>query len=214
MPRNHPRDAQDSGSDPDAVTTIHVQRAKHGDEASLDWIVRRFTPLLLAQARYRLGASLRTHYDPEDLVSEVWAIALPRLPDLTVRDGRATPVLVKFLATTLLFHANGLMRRLAIRSARPGPVVDLAAALADGTSGIVTNAVRRETEGAVTKALGGLDPSDREIILLRAVEQNSNKTVAVLLGIEPNAASKRYQRALEKLRARVPGSVFDDFPAD
>ena len=120
MPQNHPGHAQDGGSEPDAVTTIHVQRAKHGDEASLDWVVRRFTPLLLAQARYRLGASLRTHYDPEDLVSEVWAIALPRLPDLTVRDGRATPVLVKFLATTLLFRVNSLMRKLAARSGRLG----------------------------------------------------------------------------------------------
>ena len=88
------------------------------------------------------------------------------------------------------------------------------AALPDDTSGIVTNAVRRETEGAVTKALGELDPADREIVLLRAVEQNSNKTVAVLLGIEPNAASMRYQRALERLRAGVPGSVFDDFSAE
>jgi RNA polymerase sigma-70 factor (ECF subfamily) len=213
MPQNHPGHAQD--------TTIHVQRAKHGDGASLDWVVRRFTPLLLAQARYRLGASLRAHYDPEDLVSEVWAIALPRLPDLRVRDGRATPVLVKFLATTLLFRANSLMRKLAARSARQGPVdpnaerdVDLAAALPDDTSGIVTNAVRREMEGAVAKALGGLDAADREIVLLRAVEQVSNKTVAVLLGIEPNAASKRYQRALEKLRARVSGSVFDDFSTE
>src|SRR5262245_40615244 len=64
MPPNRPRQIQNSASDPDAVTSIHVQRAKHGDEASLDWIVRRFTPLLLAQARYRLGASLRAHYDP------------------------------------------------------------------------------------------------------------------------------------------------------
>jgi RNA polymerase sigma-70 factor (ECF subfamily) len=221
VPQKHPRHAQDRGSDSDSTTTIHVQRAKHGDEASLDWIVRRFTPLLLAQARYRLGTSLRTQYDPEDLVSEVWVIALPRLPDLTVRDGRATPVLVKFLATTLLFRANSLMRKLAARSGRQGPVDpnaerdgDLGAALPDGTSGIVTNVVRREMEGAVGKALGGLDPVDREIILLRAVEQNSNKTVAVLLGIEPNAASMRYQRALERLRARVPGSVFDDFSAE
>jgi hypothetical protein len=57
MPRNHPRHASDSGSDPDAVTTIHVQRAKHGDEESLNWVVQRFTPLLLAQACGPIGAS-------------------------------------------------------------------------------------------------------------------------------------------------------------
>ena len=221
MPQDQLRPPADGDSSSDAATTIHVKRAKNGDAASLEWVVRRFTPLLLEQARYRLGTSLRAFCDPEDLVSEVWAIALPRLADLTVRDGRATPVLVKFLATTLLYRANGLMRKQARRSARQHPAAperegaaDPVAGLRDERSGIVTNAMRREMEGAVAKALGSLETGDREIILLRAVEQVSTKTVAVLLGIEPNAASMRYQRALAKLRASVPGSVFDDLSDD
>lgn len=221
MPLQDPPPSGGTRSACDGETSIHVARAKQGDEESLNWLVRRFTPLLLEQARYRLGPGMRAHCDPEDLVNEVWAIALQTLPELTARDGRATPVLVKFLATTLLYRANALFRKHATRLARevrPGRPdesdADLIAALPDDTTGVVTDAVRREMGGAVAKALESLDPADREIILLRAVEQNSNKTVAMLLRIEPNAASMRYQRALEKLRARVPGSVFDDLSSN
>ena len=47
----------------------------------------------------------------EDLVQEVWAVALPRLKDLVPRDDRLTPVLVRFLSQTLLNIYCNLMRK-------------------------------------------------------------------------------------------------------
>lgn len=49
-------------------TTPHVRRAIGGDHASMGWLVERFSPLLLLQAEYRLGRTLRGRFDPEDLV--------------------------------------------------------------------------------------------------------------------------------------------------
>ena len=37
------------------LTTLHVRQAVAGDLDSQSWIIERFTPLLLAQARYRSG---------------------------------------------------------------------------------------------------------------------------------------------------------------
>ena len=54
---------------------------------------------------------------------------------------------------------------------------------------------------------------DREIILLRGIEELSTKSVAMLLELSPDAVYKRYRRALQKLRARLPGSVFDEIEA-
>ena len=51
---------------------------------------------------------------------------------------------------------------------------------------------------------------DREIIILRGIEQNKPAVIAVLLGIESNTVSKRYARALEKLRKALGPSLFDD----
>ena len=93
-------------NDEPLATTIHVRRAREGDLRSVAWLVEKFSPLLLANARYRLGPRLVTIYEPQDVVTDVWMVALPRLGSLSERDARFTPVLVKFLSTTLLFKVN------------------------------------------------------------------------------------------------------------
>ena len=58
------------------------------------------------------------------------------------------------------------------------------------------------------EALNSMDPIDREVLVLRHFEELSNVEVAEVLGIEPAAASKRYVRALRRLKAildAVPG---------
>ena len=89
----------DPGEDDGQDTSFHARRAAEGEIESLDWIVRRFSPLLLAQARFRMGESLRRYVSPEDVVQEVWAVGLDRLPGLKPRAGRLTPVFLKFLST-------------------------------------------------------------------------------------------------------------------
>ena len=60
------------------------------------------------------------------------------------------------------------------------------------------------------EALNRLDPMDREVIALRHFEELSNQEVAALLGIRTAAASKRYVRALGRLKealANLPGGL-------
>ena len=59
----------------------------------------------------------------------------------------------------------------------------------------------------VREALDQLDPIDREVLVLRHFEQMSNLEAAASLSIKPAAASKRYVRAVERLR-----SVLEQFP--
>ena len=68
-----------------------------------------------------------------------------------------------------------------------------------GVAGDVGPSIERAA--VLRRALGNLDDDDREIILWRHFEQLSNADVARLLGIREPAASKRYVRALERLRA-------------
>jgi RNA polymerase sigma-70 factor (ECF subfamily) len=64
-----------------------------------------------------------------------------------------------------------------------------------------TQAVRREElRTRVLAAVEELEPMDREILSLRHFEGLSNEDAALELGIEPAAASKRYVRALQRLR--------------
>jgi RNA polymerase sigma-70 factor (ECF subfamily) len=53
-----------------------------------------------------------------------------------------------------------------------------------------------------------MDPIDREVVVLRHFEELNNVETAQVLGIDTSAASKRYIRAIRRLKAildRVPG---------
>lgn len=209
------------GGEPDDPTTIQVRKAGAGDAAGREWIIERFTPVLVAQARHRLRPSLRARVDPEDVVADTWAVALPRLSDLEPRKGRLTPVLLKFLATTMLNRLNDLGRKeLGRARAHPGggggaaPPPEPQSRLPDETAGVVTRAARNETRERLCAALDGLEEKDREVIVLKAIEQNATATVATLLGLTPSAVCMRYARALARLRALLPGSVFDELPPE
>jgi RNA polymerase sigma-70 factor (ECF subfamily) len=45
-----------------------------------------------------------------------------------------------------------------------------------------------------------MNPLDREILTLRHFEQLSNKEAAQVLDLDPSAASKRYLRALARMK--------------
>jgi RNA polymerase sigma factor (sigma-70 family) len=200
------------------MTSIQVRRAIAGDASSVGWLAERLSPVLVAQASWRLGPLLRPHYDPEDLVADAWLRLLPHLPELSPRDGRFSPVVLRFLATAIVNRVNNLVKRHLRRketagtpdskapSSEPSPFEQVSA----DVTGAITAAMKREQHHAVAAAIEELDPKDREIVMLRGIEQRSNSTVAELLGITADAAAMRYHRALARLRARLPGSVFDE----
>ena len=195
---------------------MHVKGAARGDRDSLEWIVTRFSPLLKAQAAWRLGSRMRARIDPEDVVASAWLVSLPRIGELLRDEGRPTRRLLAFLGATVLNIVN---RRIddAVRSARRMAAVPVAESAADpldelqGTvTGAVTKAARNELTAAFERSLDALEPKDREVILLRLVEDLSNDEAARALGEAPNTVSHRYRRALAKLREAMPPSFLDE----
>ena len=51
--------------------------------------------------------------------------------------------------------------------------------------------------------MAGVAQQHDPIDLLRGIEQNSNQTVGVLLGISAQAVAMRYHRALKRLREKL-----------
>ena len=70
--------------------------------------------------------------------------------------------------------------------------------------------MRNEIVDAIQEGIAELPDEDREVLVMRGIEQSSNQTVAFALGILPNTVAVRYRRALQRLRKRVPGSLFDE----
>jgi RNA polymerase sigma-70 factor (ECF subfamily) len=63
--------------------------------------------------------------------------------------------------------------------------------------------IRREMRVRLHEAIQALDPLDREILALRHYEELTNLEAAQELAITPAAASKRYIRALERLKTAL-----------
>lgn len=187
------------------LTSLHARGAARGDGASIAWLVERLSPLLLAQAEYRLGQRLRAHCDPHDLVQDVWLRVLPHLDSLQPQGGRMAPVVLRYLGMTLLHRVRDLMEKFVLGKPRvTGDVADSAMARAADATGVLSAVLQAERAKAVHDVLATLDPRDREVLVLRAIEQRDNAEVAALLGIERDAASMRFRRALDRLRAVLP----------
>jgi RNA polymerase sigma-70 factor (ECF subfamily) len=68
--------------------------------------------------------------------------------------------------------------------------------------------LRAELQLRLQEALNAMDPLDREVVVLRHFEELNNAETAEVLGIQKSAASKRYVRAILRLKAileSVPG---------
>ncbi len=194
------------------TTSHHLRGAVAGDMAALDELVRRVTPLLLSAASYRLRSLAGRGCEPMDVVQDVWIRTLPRLGQLRERDGRLTPVLLAWLGTTLRRRARDLLET-ALRRHRTVPLADggdVLPEVPEATRGVVSRVVYAENHGLVSNAIAALSEADREIVLLRGVEQVPVAEVATLLGISPSAVKMRYLRALRHLRDEVPRSIFDE----
>lgn len=201
------------GSPPSDPTSLCIAGACAGDTTSRDRLVERFTPALLAQARFRMSRPVRG-VEPEDLVQECWASALPKLRELTPGPDGWTATLLRLLSVILLRRLNDQLRRLARRR---GSEIG-SGGLDDGSdpmqvvpaevSGIVSRLARRQRECAVQQAIDSLAEDDRRVLLLRGIEQLPNKEVARLLGVDDATVTRRYQKALERMRQALPESIF------
>ncbi len=201
-------------------TSHRVRGARIGVDADLTWIVERFSPLLRLQAEHRLPRHLLHDCDPDDLVQEVWAVTLSRFADLESRSGRLTPVLLRFMSSTLLNRINNLLtqqatqrrERTGTESQRsdPSPLDRQSVSV----SATVKAASRNEIAELIRKAIDRLEAKDREILVLRGIEQLSNQQVSRLLNLQPSAVSMRYRRALDTLRGLLPGSVSEGLLPD
>lgn len=190
----------------DDLTSVVLHEAIAGNEDSLNEVIRRFTPYLLFQAQ-RLCASGRADLvEPEDLVALTWATVLPRLSELEERDGRLSPVIMRFLATSLLHLYNNARRR-SLRRRVTSPGSNALQDVPDSTRGIISRALIRERSSNLLDEMRALPAADQEIILLVGLQQVSPEEVEASLGIKWESARRRYTRALARLRERLAVSM-------
>jgi RNA polymerase sigma-70 factor (ECF subfamily) len=194
-----------------------IARARGGDRAALSEVYRAYQPQLVRMVELRLATTLRRRIDPADVVQEAWLEILRRFDEWCARDDVPFPVWVRLTTrqalaeTTRRYLARGIEAaprdERAYLSSTNVSAVGMADAFVASTTSPTQGAQREEVRIRVLDAIEALDPVDREIVALRHLEGLSNADTAAELKIEPSAASKRYTRALLRLRPQLASLV-------
>jgi len=188
-----------------------LERLAEGDQHALAELFQHYREPLRRMIEMRLDHRLNGRLSPSDVLQEAYIDALKRVshyfdkPDLSFF-GWLRLIVGQRLVDVHREHL-GAKRRDASQELSLGDgaaPLDSSLCLAARLAGHLTSpsqaAARDETSDLLEEALDRLDPLDREVLALRHFEELSNHEVADILGIQPAAASKRYVRALARLK--------------
>ncbi len=167
----------------------------------------------------RMDPRLAARLDPSDVIQDAMATAVRQLPAFLSTDRDAFYPWLRQLAMERMIDAHrrhvGAKRRSVDREERwdasysdPSTVILAERLVASGTSPS-GRAMRNERKQRVHAALEGLMPEDREVVVLRHLEQLSHKEIAAVLHVSPEAARSRYRRATERLASLLAGGAED-----
>ena len=186
-----------------------------GGQEAVAELFARYRDKLLRMIALRIDCRLLSKVDSEDLLQEAFVTAARRIVDYL--DRPAVPVFVWLRQITAQILVDTHRRYLGAQMRDVRQEVTFRRANGTGTSSVflVTHladsltspsqcAVRQELLAAMTTALQQLSETDREVLVLRHLEELNNHEVAEILEIDKYAASKRYLRALARLRAVMP----------
>ncbi|ODU00887.1 MAG: hypothetical protein ABS79_02620 [Planctomycetes bacterium SCN 63-9] len=201
-------------SDENADELTRIRLARAGDAAAWAELFEPHRARLRRIIDLRLDRRVRGRIDPSDVVQEVAIEAVRLLPKYL-----ETPEMPLFLwlrwltgKTMQALHRRhlGVQAREVGREVRldnwPMPEassVAIAAQLVDKAYTPSRAAARSEQKLRLQQAIDSLDPIDREVLVLRHFEELTAEESARVLGIDRSAASKRYMRALKRLKAHI-----------
>jgi RNA polymerase sigma-70 factor (ECF subfamily) len=190
-----------------------IERAGRGDRSALSELFRIHQPRLVRLVKLRLDPALKRRLDPADVVQEAWVEILDRFAEWHARQDVSFLLWLRLTTRQTLAGVErrnlGTIKRAAQREVRDClactsvSATSVADALVASTTSPIHGAEREELRSRVLAALESLDEIDREIVALRQFESLSNEEAAAELSIQPAAASKRFTRALLRLRPHL-----------
>jgi RNA polymerase sigma-70 factor (ECF subfamily) len=193
-----------------------LDKAAAGDQEAWGDLLARHRRRLHSMIALRLDPRLAARIDPSDVLQEAYLAATLQLKDYAAE--RSMPVFLwlrlvagQKLAGLHRHHLGKQMRdagrEVALyQGALPeASSAALAARLMGREAAPSEVAMRAELILRLETALNSMDPLDREVLVLRHFEQLTNSEAAQVLDIQQSAASKRYIRALKRLKDILRG---------
>lgn len=198
-PENYPQKFVRKSNRGDTLRQNMTSSASSDPELLAAWLDRRHEPafrMLVARYAGLVRASALRTCENESLAAEAAQLTFITLAR-KARSLTSCRSLGGWLHQTAVWHARNLLRK-ARRESRKRD--HLQAAM--GTDSSHSDAWQNLAP-ALDDALGSLSAADREALLLRFYRALSISEVAAVLGIAAEAARKRIDRALERLRGKL-----------
>lgn len=193
-----------------------LDQAKQGDANAVERLLTVHREPLRRMIDLRLDPALAARVDASDIVQDVLLEAHRRLQDYLRKPAMPFHLWLRHIAKDHIIDAHrherlaqrrSVDREQSMNATRPGDSsMEWAAQFFDQEMTPASAAIRQEMERKVQSAIGQLDEGDREIILMRYVEQLSNQDVADTLGLSEAAASMRCLRAVRRLQSLLLAS--------
>ena len=187
--------------------------AANGDSNAIDQLLQRYRSRLKGMASMRLDPRLLQRVDPSDIVQETLIEAHRRLPEY-LRDrplpfypwlrGIAWNRLIDLHRRHVQSQRRTVNREVKLSIKLPGQTTGmLIKQLTMQESGPLQALVEIELHERLRKCLDELPEIDREVLILRHLEQLSVTESAAVLDIPEGTVKSRHFRALEKLRLQL-----------
>jgi RNA polymerase sigma-70 factor (ECF subfamily) len=180
-------------------------QARAGDRQAFEQLLGRYRPGLRAFIDLRLGPDVQARVDASDVVQETQLEVFVRLADYLERRPMPFHLWLRKTAYERLLkvrrHHVAAVRSVSREVTLPDQSsVLLAQRLQALGPGPMQQLCQRELAVQVQQALARLPEVDREVLLMRHVEELPYEAIGHVLGMEPATARKRYGRALLRLR--------------
>ena len=190
-----------------------IDQAKSGDEHALAELFNRYKRQLRSMIAFRMDHKLKGRVDPSDVLQEAYLDLAQKLPEFESK-GMSFFVWLRLVVSERLIATH--RHHLDVQKRDAGKEIRVAAAgngnassmiLAEHLLGqytsVVGQAIKAEQQTKLKSVLDQMDETDREVIALRIFERLSNGEAAEVLGLTKQTTSKRFFRAIERLRETV-----------
>lgn len=188
-----------------------LERARKGDAAAVGVLLEGHRDRLRRVVTLRLDRRLRGRVDENDVLQDAFLEAINRIDEYLRRPTMPFYLWIRFLTCQRIqelcrVHLGAQKRDVRRETPLAEPEYPeatsevLAAQLLGKLSTPSQALMRSEMQARLREALESMEMLDREVIALRHFEQLGNSETAQVLGINESAASKRYIRAIKRLK--------------
>jgi RNA polymerase sigma-70 factor (ECF subfamily) len=193
-----------SEADTDALLSL-VQK---GNRDAVRILLDRHRDRLKRMVSLRLDNRMASRIDPSDIVQEALAEAAMKIDEFA----HDRPVAFYVWLRQMTWRHLVIAWRQHVKAERRSVTRELELDLSDDSRAEMAGqfvdpylspgaeAIRNELQSRVQHALEQLRPHDRELLVLRYLEQLSLREIGEVLGISESAARKRHVRALQRLQ--------------